>query len=143
MQKTKSVLKERIFTVKDEELFSFATKLSDGATVENYETLGGIESTARHLVMKGGRLTGVPVNGPFVGLRRRKREKKSPFCALAALREGVQSWDHNVTSLKVKASPLFSLFEYLLRRVQGDTSCQREVLNRIVNDHRLWSNDLP
>ena len=113
MQKTKSGVKERIFTAKDEELFSFATKQSDGATVDNYETLGGIESTARHLVTKGGRLTGVPVNGPFVGLRRRKREKKSPFCALAALREGVQSIWPSCYLSKSKNLPLFSLFEYI------------------------------
>ena len=49
--------------------------------------LGGIKSTAKHLVTKGGILRGVPSNGPFVGLRRKKRKaKRSPFCALAALR---------------------------------------------------------
>ena len=86
-KKPKSGVKERIFTGKDEELFSFATKLSDGETVDNYEALGGIEATAKHLVTKGGRLSGVPANGPFVGLRRRREGKKSPFFALAALRK--------------------------------------------------------
>ena len=48
---------------------------------------GGIKSTAKHLVTKGGMLRGVPSNGPFVGLRRKKRkEKRSPFYAVAALR---------------------------------------------------------
>ena len=38
---------------------------------------GGIKSTAKHLVTKGGMLRGVPSDGPFVGLRRKKRNTKS------------------------------------------------------------------
>ena len=76
--------RERVFTPEDEGLFSFATKQSDGSAVVDYDTLGGVQATAKHLVTKGGRLTGVPENGAFVG--RRRREKKSPFCALVALK---------------------------------------------------------
>ena len=76
--------RERVFTPEDEELFSFATKQPDGSAVDDYDALGGVQATAKHLVTKGGRLTGVPENGTFVG--RRRREKKSPFCALAALK---------------------------------------------------------
>ena len=87
------------------ELFSFATKLSDGGvTVDNYETLGGIAATARHLVTKGGRLSGVPVSGPFSGLRWRKREEKSPFCALAALKKKVPDCGGSVYEAVVLAS---------------------------------------
>ena len=87
-QNPKSKVRERVLTAKDEELFSFATKRSaDGATVVvvgDYDALGGVRTTAKHLVTEGGRLTGVPANGPFV-VGRGRRQKKSSFCALAAL----------------------------------------------------------